>query len=74
MVTETEFRQVIANNIASTIRSLKKNGVTGIGIECLMQVTATPKLNYNCNPDGYRVIFEEVARSIPVAKKFLIEK
>jgi len=70
MVSKEEFVKSIGQNIRATVIKLKKESTTACSMDCLFQLTPTPKLAYNASQKGYRVIFEEQAKKI--AKDFLI--
>lgn len=69
-----EFKAEIAENIARTLRSLRKGGTFAMGLANLMQVTPTP---YRAEgPRGtnsayvYRAMFAEVVANNPHFTKF----
>ena len=66
-----EFKTIqeeIGHNIRKTIRGLKRQGTTGMGIKNLFMVTPTPRV-HACAPSAYQRIFNEVAWE--VAKGFV---
>lgn len=70
----TTFRTELSKNILTRIKSLKKDGTTGMGLANLLQVTPTPRVGYNApaGPAGYRAMFRDVALSTPTIRRFLI--
>lgn len=62
-----QFREEIKANIKSAVSKAKKDGITSMSIECLMQNTRTPKLCVPAmTPSIYREVFESVAlQSVP---------
>lgn len=70
MVTENQFRAEIRRNIKKKIEELKSDGTVGMSVANLIQVTPTPKSNFDCSPQRYATIFDEVAKA--VAPGFLI--
>ncbi len=79
-VVNPKFRAQIAENIKATIAKQKKEGVTGMSIANLLQVTPTTGLaTCGDGPTGganihvvYKGIFHEVA-SLPQFSKFIIK-
>ena len=71
MTTENQFRVEIRRNIKKKISKLKSDGIVGMSVVNLFLVTPTPKSNFDCTPQRYAIIFDEVAKE--VAKEFLID-
>jgi hypothetical protein len=71
MVSTEDFLREVGQNIKATVIKLKKEQTTGCSMNCLFQLTPTPKCAYNVAKKGYRAIFEEQAKKI--AKDFLID-
>lgn len=64
------FKNEIEKNIRRTVVAKKKQGTTGMSLECLFQNTPTPKINVGVSPIQYKNLFNEIAYK--VAKSFLI--
>lgn len=71
---ETPFNSEIAKNIAARIKDLKKDGTTGMSLLNLLMVTPTPRTREGApaGPAGYKVMFRDVAMSMPIPRRFLI--
>ena len=71
---KTAFNSEIAKNIAARIKALKKDGTTGMSLLNLLMVTPTPRAREGApaGPAGYKVMFREVAMSMPISRRFLI--
>ena len=55
------FRAELEKNILSTVRRLRKNGVSRMSADNLAQLTPTPKTVVSLTPGGYLALFREVA-------------
>jgi hypothetical protein len=67
----------IQKNVRSQIQRLKKDGITGMGMKNLFQVTPTPPQHLagsymNANIINYRPTFERVAAEVAAELKFPI--
>lgn len=50
MTTENQFLVEIRRNIKKKISKLKSDGIVGMSLVNLFQVTPTPKSNFDCTP------------------------
>jgi hypothetical protein len=76
MKTQTPFKAELESNIIKTIRKLKREGITGMGLENLRKVTPSPKMMDGA-PLGtnsryyYAEIFKEVCESNAFICRFI---
>lgn len=71
----TTFRTELTKNIIAKIKTLKKDGTTGMGLANLVMVTPTPSRVFfgaPAGPDSYRAMFRQVAITTPEIARFLI--
>ncbi len=70
----TEFEKAIAKNIKTAIAAAKKDGVVGMSLDNLRQVTKTPAPygleGTPSGPSGYRAVFAKVASEMKGAAQW----
>lgn len=75
---KTDFESILEHNILQKIRSVQREGTTGMSIECLRQNVKTPWSGADGAPKGtnapwlYAQMFERVCKGNRIIAKFLI--
>ncbi len=73
------FSDMLAVAIKAEIRKLRRDGVTGMGLENLKQVVRLPKEAYDAGPKGtnaqfaYAAAFRDVCCNDPTIRKFVTD-
>ncbi len=73
------FTDMLTIAIKAEIRKLRRDGVCGMSVANLKQVTQLPREAYNAGPNGtnaqfaYHAIFTDVCRNDPTIRKFITD-